>query len=64
MALAAGRVGELFPYGLLTVERVERLLEDKVFDYTDAVRDLGFAPISFQEGIYLEVAALREAGVI
>lgn len=64
LALAAGQVGELFPCSLLTVERVQRLLEDKVFDYTEAARDLGFAPISFQEGIRLEVAALREAGVI
>lgn len=32
-------------------DQIERLQEDKVFDTSDARRDLGFNPISFQEGI-------------
>jgi len=63
-ALLAGYLGEKIPNGLIDLEKVKRLQEDKVFDYTEAVQDLGFDPISFEEGIKLEVAALREVGLI
>jgi len=36
---------------LLTSDQIDRLREDKVFDISDARRDLGFDPISFEEGI-------------
>jgi uncharacterized protein YbjT (DUF2867 family) len=39
-------------------EQVLRLEEDKVFEIADAVRDLGFSPRSFQEGVRLEVAEM------
>ena len=38
----------------LKAEQVERLIEDKAFDITDAVADLGFSPRSFDEGIRAE----------
>jgi len=39
-------------------EQIRRLNEDKAFDYSEAARDLGFAPIAFEEGIAREIAAL------
>jgi len=39
-------------------EQVRRLEEDKTFEIADAVRDLGFSPRSFQEGVRLEVAEM------
>jgi len=38
----------------LKAEQIERLMEDKVFDISDAVADLGFAPRSFEAGIGAE----------
>jgi len=38
----------------LKSEQVERLLEDKAFDISAAVADLGYAPRSFAEGIAAE----------
>ncbi len=35
-------------------EQVERLIEDKAFDISEAVADLGFSPRSFDEGIRAE----------
>ncbi|MDP3051512.1 MAG: NAD-dependent epimerase/dehydratase family protein [Eubacteriales bacterium] len=64
IALAVGLVGNHIPNGLIDLEKVQRLTEDKVFDYSDAERDLGFSPISFEEGIVYEVAALRKCGSI
>lgn len=64
IALAIGRLGDLIPNGLITYEKIQRLAEDKFFDYSDAVRDLDFAPMSFTEGVRKEVASLKEAGVL
>lgn len=64
LALLAGYIGDKVSNGLIDLEKVKRLQEDKVFDYSDAVRDLGFNPIPFEEGIIYEVNALREAGFI
>ena len=64
LALCAGYLGEKIPNGLINVEKILRLKEDKVFDYSDAVNDLGFSPISFEEGINHEIKALREAGLL
>ena len=38
----------------IRAEQVQRLLEDKTFDITDARRDLGYAPRSFASGIAAE----------
>lgn len=48
----------MLPNPRLKVEQLDRLEEDKVFDISDAVRDLDHAPRSFREGIQSLVAAL------
>ena len=53
LAVAAARVTRI-----VTPEQVWRLAEDKAFDYTDATRDLGFRPRSFEEGVQQEVRSL------
>lgn len=63
-ALLAAYIGEYIPNGLINVEKVLRLQEDKVFSYDEAAHDLGFSPISFEAGVQLEIAALKEAGII
>jgi uncharacterized protein YbjT (DUF2867 family) len=45
-------------------EQVLRLKEDKAYPYDKAKRELDYAPRSFWEGIALEVARLRELGVV
>jgi uncharacterized protein YbjT (DUF2867 family) len=42
----------------IRAEQVQRLAEDKAFAIDDAVRDLGYAPRSFADGILAEVRAL------
>jgi nucleoside-diphosphate-sugar epimerase len=42
----------------VTPEQVQRLAEDKAFDYTAARRDLGFHPRSFAEGVKQEAESL------
>lgn len=64
LALAAGFIAEKFTNGIVTVEKVKRLNEDKVFEYSEAERDLDFSPLSFEEGLKLEIRALKEAGMI
>jgi len=64
MALLGGYLGQAIGSSLINVERVHRLQEDKVFDYEEASRDLGFSPISFEEGIELEIASLKQTGII
>lgn len=45
-------------------EQVLRLREDKAYPYDKARRDLGYSPRPFEEGIQLEVARLRELGMV
>ena len=45
-------------------EQVLRLGEDKAYPYDKAKRELGYAPRPFREGIALEVARLRELGMV
>ncbi len=45
-------------------EQVLRLREDKAYPYDKAQRELDYAPRTFREGIALEVARLRELGVV
>jgi uncharacterized protein YbjT (DUF2867 family) len=45
-------------------EQVLRLGEDKSYPYDRAKRDLGYEPRHFREGIALEVARLRELGMV
>lgn len=64
LGLFVGYVGEIIPNGLVNVERIQRLREDKIVDYSLARDELGFSPRSFREGVLLEVQALRKAGII
>jgi uncharacterized protein YbjT (DUF2867 family) len=45
-------------------EQVLRLREDKAYPFDEARRDLDYAPRPFTEGVTLEVARLREVGLI
>ena len=45
-------------------EQVLRLREDKAYSYDDARRDLDYAPRPFESGVALEVARLREIGLV
>lgn len=51
------RVGLRFP---IKAEQILRLNENKAFDYAEAARDLGYAPLSFEEGIAREIGTLRQ----
>ena len=42
----------------LTDEQALRMTEDKAFDWSDAARDLGYAPRPFADGIRQQVAAM------
>ena len=44
----------------IKVEQVLRLNEDKAFAYAEAERDFGYAPLSFEDGIKLEIEQLRD----
>ena len=58
---AAERLHFPLPFGS---EQVMRLREDKAYPYEKAGRDLGYAPRRFREGVALEVARLRELGLV
>ena len=59
--VAAERLRLPLPVGS---EQVLRLREDKAYPYDRAKKDLGYAPRPFREGIALEVARLRELGMV
>ena len=59
--VAAERLGLPLP---IKSEQVLRLREDKAYPYDKAKRELGYAPRPFREGIALEVARLRELGMV
>jgi nucleoside-diphosphate-sugar epimerase len=63
-ALVVGKLADYIPNGIIDYEKVKRLLEDKNFDYSLAAQELDFNPITFGEGIRLEVESLRKAGMI
>ncbi len=44
----------------LKAEQVLRLNEDKAFSYADAQRDFDYRPLSFEDGIKLEIEQLRD----
>lgn len=53
--LAAKIYNALNKNAIISVEQVLRMQEDKAFDYKDAIRDFGYSPISFEDGIVEEV---------
>ncbi len=44
----------------IKAEQVLRLNENKDFSYAEASRDFGFSPLSFEEGIGLELSSVVE----
>ncbi|QMV41712.1 SDR family oxidoreductase [Cohnella cholangitidis] len=48
----------------IKIEQVLRLNENKSFDHAAAKKDFGFSPISFAEGIKLEVERIRKLKLI
>ena len=58
---AAERVGLPLP---VKSEQVLRLREDKAYPYEKARQELGYEPRTFPKGIELEVARLRELGML
>jgi uncharacterized protein YbjT (DUF2867 family) len=59
-ALAVGTYERWSRRPRLRVEQLERLEEDKAFDWSAAATDLGYGPRSFAQGIRAEVAMLRD----
>ena len=55
------KIGLFFP---IKAEQILRLNEDKVFDFSKAHDDLGYSPISFEEGIVQEIEMMRLEGLI
>jgi nucleoside-diphosphate-sugar epimerase len=51
----------LGPKSPLKPDQILRLLEDKSFDYTEAANELGYRPVSFQEGVSRQI---REMGLL
>ena len=63
VALAvAGLLERVMPVPRIRREQIERLLEDKDFDWDAAARDFGYDPSGIETGLALEVARLRERG--
>ena len=54
------RIGLRLP---LKAEQVERLNEDKAFDYSEAAQDFDFHPRAFGAGIAQEIASIRQPTV-
>ena len=44
-----------FKNAIISVEQVQRMMEDKNFDCTDAANDFGYSPMTFAEGVKGEV---------
>ncbi|MBV9866509.1 MAG: NAD(P)H-binding protein [Abitibacteriaceae bacterium] len=63
-AAGVARGAQHIPGFPITEEQVLRLLEDKVFDISKAVAELNYRPRSFADGIAIEIAEMRAAGVI
>ena len=45
-------LGSRFP---ILVEQILRMTEDKVFSFDDAYTDFGYSPMTFRDGIHIEV---------
>jgi nucleoside-diphosphate-sugar epimerase len=56
---AVALYGRVSSHPVIKVEQIDRLHEDKAFDYGEAARDFGFSPRSFEDGVRLEVAMIR-----
>ena len=56
--LAVKIAGALFPRSPVNVEQIQRLKEDKSFDYSEAARELGYNPVLFSEGVSQQIRAM------
>jgi nucleoside-diphosphate-sugar epimerase len=61
---AAKFYNKLFKNALISVEQVERLQEDKAYSNEKAIREIGFTPREFEDGIKQEIKLLKEKGII
>jgi len=64
LAAKIAKFAQKIPSFPVTEEQILRLQEDKVFDISKSVHELGFSPRSFDAGISIEIAEMRQAGVI
>ncbi len=64
LAASLVRFAQYIPRFPVSQEQVLRLLEDKVFDISKAEKELDYRPRSFQQGIAIEIAEMKAAGVI
>jgi nucleoside-diphosphate-sugar epimerase len=62
--LTAKIIEFLFKSPPITYEQVLRMKEDKSFDYSEAARDFGFSPRSFEEGIQEEIVIFLKAPLL
>ncbi len=53
----------LFKKALISVEQVQRMQEDKIYDHDAATRDFGYAPMTFEEGIRIQVEEYKKRSV-
>lgn len=56
---AAGAMERLLPRPFIRREQIERLREDKRYDFSEAAEDLGYAPRSFADGVAEEIRSIR-----
>lgn len=59
---AAGMLEKLLPRSPVHREQIERLREDKRYDFSEAARDLGYAPRDLNAGIEQEIREMFGAG--
>jgi len=55
------RMEKLFKHFPITSEQILRTTENRAFDYSEAKKDFGFNPVSFEDGIHYEIEALQNA---
>jgi nucleoside-diphosphate-sugar epimerase len=64
IAMFLAKVLSYTSHRFLTTEKVDRLSEDKAFDYSKAATDLGFTPIPFEQGINKVIVDLKNKQII
>jgi len=57
-------LNKIIPGFPIKSEQILRTVEDRAFDYKDAQECFGYDPISFEEGIRLEVEELKKGGYL
>ncbi len=63
VAVSAASLGErILGRPVVQRQQIERLREDKTYDYSEAAKDLGYSPRPFAQGVSEEIKLLRETG--